>query len=141
MQSYISRITEIQQQLSDIGSPLDDEFVAVAMLIGLTNDFDRLIIIISALENSSKEKLTADGVKTKLVQKQMRRYEKSGITEFNALALKKPFTCYRCKKPGHMKKDCPNNNSSKKPNDKKGKLHFPWKVKVLRKSLCHQRCQ
>lgn len=106
MQSYLTKITELGQQLSDIGSSLDDEFLAVIMLSGLTVDFDPLIM---ALENSDV-KLTSEVVKSKLLQEQQRRDDKdqSGI---NALAARK-FTkavCFKCKKPGHLKKDCTSN--------------------------------
>ncbi|KOB67937.1 Uncharacterized protein OBRU01_16010 [Operophtera brumata] len=50
MEKYITRITELSQQLREIDSPLDDEFVAIIMLSGLTNDYDPLIM---ALENSN----------------------------------------------------------------------------------------
>lgn len=107
MQGYISRITELAQQLSDISSPLDDEFIAVVFLGGLTNDYDPLIM---ALENSNL-KLTSETVKAKLLQEQQRRDEKlETFSDLNALATKKTFKgfkCFRCKKIGHMKKDCP----------------------------------
>ncbi|KOB66092.1 Retrovirus-related Pol polyprotein, partial [Operophtera brumata] len=58
MYKYITRITELSQQLREIDSPLDDEFVAIIMLSGLTNDYDPLIM---ALE---KIKLTTEQVKS-----------------------------------------------------------------------------
>lgn len=113
MLSYLSKITELGQQLSDIGSALDDEFLAVIMLSGLTGDFDPLIM---ALENSNI-KLTSEVVKSKLLQEQQRRDDKNqeGI---NALAARKTskIVCFKCKKPGHMKRDCTSNTKTYKNN-------------------------
>lgn len=49
MESYLRKITETSHLLNEIGSPLDDDFVAVIMLSGLTEDYDPLIM---AIENS-----------------------------------------------------------------------------------------
>lgn len=109
MEKYITRITELAQQLREIDSPLDDEFIAVIMLSGLTNDYDPLIM---ALENSNM-KLTSDLVKSKLLQETQRREDKFEAPEASALVVKKAVRCFKCKKLGHYKKDCPTNTSSK----------------------------
>lgn len=113
MQAYITRVTELAQQLADIGSPLDDEFVAVILLSGLTSDFDPLIM---ALENSDS-KLTSEVVKSKLMLEQLRRDDKE-VPDVSALATKKVYKCFRCKKAGHMKKDCPMKGSYSVGKDK-----------------------
>lgn len=115
MQSYLSKITELAQQLDDIGAPLADEFIAVIMLSGLPSNYDPLIM---ALENCSNT-LTSEIVKSKLLQEQIRRDDKCDNVELNALAVKKSFKCFRCKKAGHLKRDCPlnqNNRSQEKKN-------------------------
>lgn len=109
MESYISRITELAQQLKDIDSPLDDEFIAIIMLSGLTCDYDPLIM---ALENTSG-KLSSETVKAKLLQENQRRDDKSEHSEVTALVARKVYKCFKCKKPGHFKKDCPKNTSGK----------------------------
>lgn len=68
MESYLGRITEISQQLKDIDSPLDDEFIAIIILSGLPSSYDPLIM---ALENSAI-KLTSEVVKTKLIMEKQR---------------------------------------------------------------------
>lgn len=108
MESYINKIVEISQQLSDIGSPLDDDFIAVIMLSGLTEDYDPLIM---AIENSNI-KLSSEVVQGKLLQENLRRDDKSESGSALAAARKQP-KCFRCNKTGHFIKDCP-----KKPGKK-----------------------
>lgn len=104
MEGYLNKITSLSQQLQDINAPLDDEFVAVVMLSGLTSDYDPLIM---ALENSNL-KLTSDVVKGKLLQEYQRRDEKTETAA--ALVARKQPKCFKCKKVGHFIKDCPKKN-------------------------------
>ncbi|KAL0819491.1 hypothetical protein ABMA28_007591 [Loxostege sticticalis] len=104
MEGYLNKITSLSQQLQDINAPLDDEFVAVIMLSGLTSDYDPLIM---ALENSNL-KLTSDVVKGKLLQEYQRRDEKTETAA--ALVARKQPKCFKCKKVGHFIKDCPKKN-------------------------------
>lgn len=107
MNSYLSKIIETSQQLSDIGSPLDDDFVAVIMLSGLPGDYDPLIM---TLENNNV-KLSSDIVKAKLLQEDQRRTSNEGET---ALTTKKFVRCFRCKQLAHTSKYCPRANNNKK---------------------------
>lgn len=101
MECYINKITELSQQLSEIGSPLEDDFVAVIMLSGLSSDFEPLIM---AMENSNV-KLSSDIVKGKLLQENIRRCDKQEAA--SALLARRQPRCYRCKKVGHFIRYCP----------------------------------
>jgi len=80
-------------------------------------------ILITVLETRPEEDLTTELVKNKLLEEYVRRNSNSGETyssEQNALkiteghskvvaanpATHKPITCYFCKKPNHVKKEC-----------------------------------
>lgn len=109
MESYVAKVSELAQQLKDIEAALEDEFIAIIMLSGLTSDYDPLIM---ALENSGI-KLSSEIVKSKLLQEYQRRDEKLDRQIESALVVKKLFKCYRCNKTGHFKKDCPLNTGDR----------------------------
>lgn len=110
MEAYLNKITEISQQLYEIGSGLEDDFIAVIMLSGLSGDYDPLIM---AMENSNV-KLSSEVVKGKLLQENLRRDDKIDSTGSALMARKKTKPrCFRCKKVGHFIKDC-----NKSANDK-----------------------
>lgn len=82
MEVYLNKIKEISHQLHEIESPLDDEFVAVIMLSGLTDDYDPLIM---AIEHSTS-KLSTEIISQKWLQETQRLEEK---TEETALITQK----------------------------------------------------
>lgn len=111
MEAYVNKIMDTSQLLSDIGSALEDDFLAVILLSGLTSDYDPLIM---ALENSNVS-LSSEVVKLKLLQENLRRDEKDdNVTAFKAQKARKPFKCFKCKKTGHCMKDCPEKSDGNK---------------------------
>ncbi|KAJ8704351.1 hypothetical protein PYW08_013075 [Mythimna loreyi] len=100
MEIYLNKIKEFSHQLNEIESPLDDEFVAVIMLSGLTDDYDPLIM---AIEHSTTT-LSTDIISEKLLQETQRREEK---TEGIALITQKQPKCFGCGARGHMIRNCP----------------------------------
>lgn len=121
MESYLAKLQELSQQLHDINSPLDDDFLAVIMLSGLPTNYDPLIM---ALENSN-QKLSSDMVKGKLLQEYDRRDKTEEVSALTT--TRKALKCYRCKKTGHFIKDCPKNSSKKPEWNKKSDKERPGK--------------
>ncbi|KAJ0172070.1 hypothetical protein K1T71_012043 [Dendrolimus kikuchii] len=113
MDVYLSKVTEVVQQLDEIGSPLEDDFVAVIILSGLPSDYDPLIM---TLENNNM-KLSSELVKSRLLQEEQRR---AGSSEtVTAMVAKKTVVCYKCHKSGHVQKNCPQNVSKQQHKNKK----------------------
>ncbi|KAI5646884.1 gag-polypeptide of LTR copia-type domain-containing protein [Phthorimaea operculella] len=63
MEEYVNGIRSTQQQLAEIKAPVDDEFVGVIMLTGLTEKYNPMVM---ALEGSGT-KISSDSVATMLL--------------------------------------------------------------------------
>jgi len=120
METHLAQMENLIDQLSALGETLAEQLTVALFLSSLRDSYSTLI---TALETRPEEDLTIDLVKNKLTKEYKRRTEVvtvsavSDSTEQKALkstdAHKKStassthnFTCYFCKKPGHMKKEC-----------------------------------
>lgn len=113
MEDYVNQIMALSQQLMSIGKPLDDEFLGVIMLQGLTDDYEPMVM---ALENSGID-ITSDFVKTKLLQdKKWQDGKSGGDSALVARKFSKAPWCWNCRKKGHTKNQCPNENPNKNTN-------------------------
>lgn len=136
MEEYVTEVMSLAQQLADISSPIDDEFVGVIMLSGLPLEFDPMVM---ALESSGAE-ITSEFVKGKLLQEDVKRsvgdqrhhsdaaflssdksrfHSKVGCNSYVNKPKNRPiFKCFNCNEPGHMSRDCPKRgNKDKVRND------------------------
>lgn len=64
MDMYVSEIMSTSQKLTDLGFTISDEWLAVFLLCGLTEEYQPMIM---ALEGLGKT-LSSDSIKTKLLQ-------------------------------------------------------------------------
>lgn len=93
MDEYISSILTLTQQLAEMNHPIDDEFIAVLILNGLTEDYDPFVM---ALE-TSVTKITTDIVKAKLLNETARRSSSQAF--YSRATPTKP--CAICRKTNH----------------------------------------
>lgn len=109
--------------------PLDDEFVAVIMLSGLTEDFDPLIM---AIENAGTE-LTTEHTSGKLLEETRRRKGKQDSA--TALVSRKQPKCFKCKRLGHFSRDCPDKQAATEKEKTQSRDKNKSKAKSNEKSL------
>jgi hypothetical protein len=105
IESYVNQIMTTSQKLNEIKFEITDEWLATFLLAGLSEEYKPMIM---ALENSGIQ-LTADSVKTKLLQ-EVKQKSSSSVALFNK-GKKKHFhkytpRCYNCNNYGHLAKDC-----------------------------------
>lgn len=107
MENYVNAVMELGQKLNDIGSALEDEFLAIILLAGLPPSLDPLVL---TLENLPK--LTTDIVKAKLLQEDVRDTRSASGQQAGVLVARKKrppkkLICHRCRGEGHYQRDCP----------------------------------
>lgn len=104
---------------------MDDEWLAIFLLSGLTDDYLPLIMSMESSTNSTT-KLSSDTVKTKLLQEPMTNTTSSEQTALfakgkNRFRKSNNIVCYSCKGKGHKANRCPekaNKSSSEKHNNR-----------------------
>lgn len=107
---YVDTIVDTAQKLNQIGFKVNDEWVGSLLLSGLPEHFGPMIMAIE----SSNIKITADTIKTKLLQDfdTYRNFTSSESSFYSKQRDKKSFEkakrviCYNCKKEGHMARFC-----------------------------------
>ena len=87
-----------------MGGPVEGDVAVSAILASLNDEYDNLVIAMEAWEDN---RLTLPNVKAKLMEEWERKRDRQADV---ALKTKEKMvdavTCYFCKQPGHMKKDC-----------------------------------
>lgn len=144
MTSYVTQIIDTAQKLSGTGFEINDQWTGSLLLAGLPDRFSPMIM---AIEHSGIP-ITADSIKTKLLDMDLPSHDESEVSGAFTIHSKfkgKPITnlsmvrqndvgntgssrsnvnvkqikCYRCKKVGHYKNQCTNNeNNSSNPKNK-----------------------
>lgn len=117
MDVYVSEIISTAQKLTDLGFDVPDEWLAVFLLSGLSDEF---LPMIMAIESSDKA-LSSDSVKTKLLQESTSTTASDEKAFFaknrNSFRKNGGIICYKCKQKGHKSFNCPENAT--KSNDKR----------------------
>ncbi len=99
---YVARAKKLATNLEAVGHKPHPSEVTISVLAGLPKEFSVLVTIVGTL----KETQTLDEVLPALLQtEQQTRQEEELFLMYGAAASVK--SCYYCKKPGHLKANCP----------------------------------
>lgn len=105
MEAHLFRMDELFSSLMNAGQELDSSLKVAMVLKSMPESYDHLT---TTLETRSDDDLTMELVKSKLLDEAQKRMEKSHQSEsILRVGPEKKITCHRCRKPGHMKRDCP----------------------------------
>jgi len=110
MTAYVTEVISLQQQLSAISDPIDDEYLGVILLKGLPSSYEPLV---QALENM-EIKIKSELVKSKLLDQadsSMNSNSSSGSSAFAVAQNTSGFDrskvrCYACNNVGHIARFC-----------------------------------
>lgn len=114
MEEYVNEAVSLSQKLTDMEQPIDDEFLGVIMLSGLTPEYDPMVMAIE----SSGVQVTSDFIKVKLLQDDKygrnkgRHHTQETALFSNKSQGKKSVKCFKCGQPGHYKNQCTKGSGS-----------------------------
>ena len=103
--NHIKSMTEVCDELSAIGEPVNEEDRVVYLLASLPESYN---VLVTALEASVEVPALAVVTERLLHEKGKMKSRSNPSSQEGALAarFKKKPTCYYCHKIGHIKKDC-----------------------------------
>ena len=99
VQEHVKSMTEICDELSEIGEAMSEEDRVVYLLASLPESYN---VLVTALE-SSIEVLRFDVVNERLLHHEAKRQQTAPTEGALATHVKR---CYYCKRPGRFKRDC-----------------------------------
>ena len=102
IQDYISTILGIQWELKDLGIPLGDDEVILALTTGLGNAYETLVV---ALDSTPEKELTLELVIQRLLNEETR--QNIGTEEYSSAYAVSSRNCWECGEAGHTKANCP----------------------------------
>lgn len=113
MSEHLVQASELVHRLASMGEPLKEHLVVAILLSSLPEKYNTLV---TALEGRPEEDLMLDYVKGKLLD-EWRRSNEDRMQKTSEKAMKTTvnfeerrsvaWTCYYCKKEGHLIRNCP----------------------------------
>lgn len=121
MRDHLNEMTELFNKVAEIDGPVPEDQQVTTILSSVEPEYEALTTAIMAW---SDERLTVQGVKDRLIEEWEKKKELAVAKEkevaFAGEAKPKPtFSCYGCKMPGHIRRNCP----QAKEEDLRGKLN------------------
>ncbi|XP_066909080.1 uncharacterized protein [Halyomorpha halys] len=126
MEDYLNEILSLSQKLETIGAGLEDEFIGVIMLSGLSEEYEPMIMAMK----STGFKTTSDYIRSVLIQKSSKEEsgEESALVKKSKKSDRPTVSCCNCKKPGHISVNCA-----------EGLICFNCKKKGLKSTECRKK--
>ena len=106
MHQHLALMDELFNRVHTTGLDLQEVVRVAILLASLPKSYDGLV---TALEARNEKDLRIDMVKSKLEDEFMKRNEDNMncVHEDKLLKVKHGLRCFRCNKPGHFRKSCP----------------------------------
>ena len=106
---HFKTMKELTDQLAAIGVNIGDDDQVMTLLGSLTKDYDT---IVTALETHAEDELTLTYVQQALINAEQKNSEQKlsakVVSEQGATgAFVSSIICHKCRKPGHIKRECP----------------------------------
>ena len=100
--NHLKSMKQLTDRLAAIKAPISEEDQVVTLLGSLPDSFSSLVTVLEAQAD-----LTLDGVKQSLINEEQKRDGKLGMQGNTALSVRDERRCFKCKKVGHYKHECP----------------------------------
>lgn len=110
MLHFINRVRHLASDLKSMDVVVEEEDIAMAILCGLPDRFEHLIVAIDT--TIGDRKLDLEFVKSRLLQEEQRMNDRakeesgSDTALVGAQSRKKSMVCYYCGKKGHIQRNC-----------------------------------
>ena len=105
LKDFLDKFDEILRQLKATGVVIDQQDIICNLLLTLPKSFETVVTVI---ENMPSDKLEYEDVKKKLLAEEEKKYlnKRKQVVATDQTAFGTEMVCFRCGKPGHIKRNC-----------------------------------